>query len=228
MTNNAASAAAIFTADRAPYIKYLSTIERHEARTLENDLRAEAALVKQLNAAPSERTPHTNTIAELRDIEFHTGGKGNNVLTCTSLMDEGLEVPKPDTVARFLNRLDDCSSSIHTRIIILHGDRMSPNGQGTDGLLFCHILGIILDLTPVDVRFLAQLNTPTNHDAKRHPRPSELLMKPGFVSLGESTNGRSRGAAAYLGRRSLGGHSPHVGKLMPGSTLGTEAEHIQW
>jgi hypothetical protein len=210
MNNNAVSSAAIFTADRAPYMKYLSANNHGEARTLEHDLRTKAALVKQSKASPSERKPYAHTIVELRDIEVHTGGK---VLTCTTLMDEGLKVPKPDTVARFLNQLDDCRSTIHTRIIILHGDRISVDGQAADGLLFCHILGIILDLSPVDVRFLAQLNTPTYYDEKQLQRVS---MKPGFVSLGESTHGKKRGVAAYVGTRRLGNHSPHVGESIPG------------
>jgi hypothetical protein len=216
MTSNtpfSSHAAAIFTAEKSPYIKYISTIERAEAKALERDLRAAAALVKQRNTADSR---YPCAVAECRDIEYHTGGKNNNALTCTSLMDEGLAMPKPETVARFLNHLSDCRSNIHTRVIVLLGDRTFADGQAADGLLFCHILGIILDLSPVDVRFLAQLNTPTHYDAKKLQRPYELPMKPGFVSLGESTYGRIRGAAAYLGRRRLGNHSPHVGKSIPG------------
>lgn len=40
-------------------------------------------------------------------------------------------------------------------------DRTFADGQAADGLFFCHILGAILDLSPIDVRFLAQLNTHT-------------------------------------------------------------------
>jgi hypothetical protein len=228
MTNNMLSnshAAAIFTAEKSPYISYISKIERAEAKVLERDLRAAAAVIKKRNTADLR---YPCAVVECRDIEYHAAGKDNNALTCTPLMDEGLAVPKPETVAHFLNHLGDCRSNIHTRIIVLLGDRTFADGQAADGLLFCHILGTILDLSPVDVRFLAQLNTPTLYDAKKLQRPYELPMKPGFVSLGESTYGRSRGAAAYLGRRKLGNHSPHVGKSIPGSALGTEAERIQW
>lgn len=225
MTYNTASSAAIFTASRAPYVKYLSAIKRDEARTMEHDLRTGAASAKQSDAPGSKRVLCANTIAEIRNIEVQTGGKDDNVLTYTYLTDEGLEVPKPETVARFLNRLDDCKSNVHTRIIILHGDRTFLNGRTKDGLLFCHILGAILDLSVYDVCFLAQLNTPAHHGPKQLQR---VPMKPGFVSLGGSAHDKNRGAAAYLGRRRLGNHSPHVGEFLSSSIFETKAEHIQW
>lgn len=218
MTHNTAnSSAAIFTAEQSPYVKYLSATKREEARTLERDLRAAAAVVKQRNTADSSRTAYTCTIAELQDIELHTGGKDYNLHTSATLVDGGLAVPKPGSVTNFLDRLGDCGPSVHTRIIVFHGDRATAEGEAADGLLFCHILGTVLDLPPVDVRFLAQLNEPASQTLKQPPRLYQLPMKPGFVSLGESTNCWNRGAAAYLGRRRLGKHAPHVGEFIPGS-----------
>jgi hypothetical protein len=206
------SAAAIFTAEQAPYIEYLSAINRVEARTLEHDLRAAAALVQQKNTTGSGRRAYRCTVAELRDIEVNTVGKSDNVLACTTLVDGGLTVPEPGPVSSFLSQLSDCESSVHTRIIVLHSDRTTVEGKAADGLLFCHILGTILDLPPVDVRFLAQLDVSVYHSPKQPRRPYQIPKKPGFVSLGESLIGRNRGVAAYLGRRTLGEHSPHVGK----------------
>jgi len=216
MTNNITpSSAAVFMSEQAPYIKYLSATERKEARTLERDLRTAAAVIKHRNTASSERNAHTRTIAVFWDVEHHTGGKGNNLRPPETLVDGGREVPEAGPIANYMNKLGDCGPSVHTRVIVLYGERASAEAEAANGLLFCHILGIILDLPPVDVRFLAQLNASTNRDLKKPPRPYQLSMKPGFVSLGESTICYNRGSAAYLGRRKLGKNAPYVGEYIP-------------
>lgn len=215
--NNTPSSAAVFMSEQAPYIKYLSATQCKEAKTLERDLRtAAAAVIKHRKTAGSDRNARTRTIAEFWDIEHHTGGKGNNLHLTATLVDGGREVPEPGPIANFMNKLGDCGPSVHTRVIVLYGERASAEAEATNGLLFCHILGIVLDLPPVDVRFLAQLNVSTNRDLKRPPRPYQLSMKPGFVSLGESNICWNRGSAAYLGKRKLGSNAPFVGEYIPG------------
>jgi hypothetical protein len=206
------SSAAIFSAEQAPYIEYLSAINRVEARMLEHDLRAASALVKQKSTTASGRRAYRCTVAELRDIKADKGSRSDDVLTCTTLVDGGLTVPEPGSVSSFLSQLGDCKASVHTRIIVLHSDRTTVEGKAADGLLFCHILGTILDRPPVDVRLLAQLDVSVYHSPTQPRWPYQLPMKPGFVSLGESLIGRNRGVAAYLGRRRLGNHCPHVGE----------------
>lgn len=202
--------AAKIVTEHAPYIKYLSEIRRQEATTLERDLRAAATLIKQ--SKTTGRKDYKSTVAEFLDIQINTNGNSNSVSERATLGDGGLAVPEPTLVESFMRRLNDCKSDIHTRIISLHSDRTTAEGVAADSLLFCHILGTILDLPPMDVRILAKLDEPVDQIVKRNRQPHRLPMKPGFVSLGESTIGRSRGIAAYIGRRKLGKFFPHVGE----------------
>jgi hypothetical protein len=202
------SLATAFATDHAPYIKYLSAIKCEEARTLERDLRIAASLIRRSKAAG--RKEYRCTIAESLDIRVSADGKHDNASNRATLYDGGLTVPEPTAVASFLAGLDNCDPDVHTRVISLHSDRTTTEGNAADGLLFCHILGVILDLTPTDVRVLAQLEEPVDRIRARNRQPYQLPMKPGFVSLGESTTGRGRGVAAYIGRRVLGKSFPHI------------------
>lgn len=209
--------AATFATRDAPYIKYLRAINREESWPLRRDLHAAAELIEQTKATGS-RSAYNCTIAKFLDIRSSADGKTDNVSKPTALDDGGFVVPAARSVTTFLSQLSQCGPDVHTRIPYLLDEHTSEDGKFVDGMLFCHILGTVLDLLPTDVQYLAQLDGPMDETRKQARYPHRYPMKPGYVSVGRAANGRPSVTAAYLGRRKLGDSSPHLGEPVSCST----------
>lgn len=201
--------------EKAPYIQYLTALGQSQASALKKDLVDAAKRIKQEISVTSRRSPYSNVIAQVLDIEAGRDGKSDVLRRHVgdTLDDGGLVIPKPRKVGAFLDQLGECKSSVHTRIIVFNPGRRFSLGNSADSLLFCHILGVKLDLPVSVVQCLADLVR--SDDAQSQER-HRLPMMSGFVSLGESTytNTKSRGLAAYLGRRQVNGVYPHIGEFL--------------
>jgi hypothetical protein len=212
----------LFATTKAPYIKYLEHIKSEwpEADSLDETLKKLTSLVKRYHEpVPTSRNARTGefvNVAEILDIHDDVNGKNNVIKPLSPSLGayKDLTLPDPRAIENFLSRLRSCESSVHTRVIVLHSGRGAPGDRAADGLFFCHVLGVELDLPPTDVRNLAQLDRLNDGYVQAAEQPRQRLpMKPGFVSLGFSPETRKRSVAAYIGRRKIGTASPHIGEL---------------
>jgi hypothetical protein len=213
----------LFATPRAPYIKYLEKIKSQwfEAEVLEEKLKALTPVVKQYHQPlPPNRTVADTgfvNVAEILDIHDDVNGRKNFVKSPTPSLGayNGLALPEPRAIENFTHQLRNCEPSVHTRIIVLHSGRSAPGARAADSLFFCHVLGFELDLPPTDVSNLAQLDRFRSDYVYADEQPRQRLpMKPGFVSLGFFEETRKRSVAAYIGRRTIGNSSPHIGELV--------------
>jgi hypothetical protein len=213
----------------APYIKYLKSIKGEwiEAGILERTLKALAKDVKRCHKpvpATATRSDRT-TIAEILDIQVDSNGNNKPLQASNPSLEafDGRVITHPTATSNFLHQLRTCSSNTHTRIIVLHGGRTKLGDSAFDSLFFCHVLGIELNLSPTDVRHLAQLDHSRDDSVQATMDSQQLLpMKSGFVSLGFTEETRKRNVGAYLGRKRFGNVSPQVGEFIvkSGPTVG--------
>jgi hypothetical protein len=204
----------------APYIKYLESIKGEwiEAEILERTLKALAKDVKRCHkpvppGRPTTRSDRT-TVAEILDIQLDANGNNKPLQSSNPSLEafDGRVITHPTATSNFLHQLRTCSSNTHTRIIVLHSGRTKLGDSAFDSLLFCHVLGIELNLSPTNVRHLAQLDHGYEDPVQATVNSHQMLpMKPGFVSLGFTEETRKRNVGAYLGRKPFGSVSPHVG-----------------
>jgi hypothetical protein len=205
----------------APYIKYLESIKSEwiEAEILERTLKALAKDVKRCHKpvpAPATRSDRTS-IAEILDIQVDANGNNKPLQAPNPSLDalDGRVITNSTATSNFLHQLRTCSSNTHTRIIVLHSGRTKLGYSAFDSLFFCHVLGIELNLSPTDVRLLAQLDHGHEDPVQATINSHQLLpMKPGFVSLGFTEETRKRNVGAYLGRKRFGNVSPQVGEFI--------------
>lgn len=212
----------------APYIQYLETLEDDwtEAQEPLQELRKAAGMISQkvLQHSLSDDSEYV-TAAEVLDI--HSDAGGGNTVTTPAILNErhicsALEDSAP--VDDFFNSLRQCASDVHTRIIVLQEGMYN---LAMETMLFCHILGIELDLRPSHVSVLAQIP-----GLKLGPRSRYNEQDlPGFISFHDLTGSEDRGleVAAYIGRRQLRGGQPHVGRsLHQTRLLSYPADDPQW
>jgi hypothetical protein len=155
----------------------------------------------------------TTTIAHILDISVSNDGQGNTTCGATVTSDLGRHLvrPPPREVARFLRDLQSCGSSVDTRIVVLHRQwGCTNNDKAADTLLFCHILGMELDLRPSEVSILARIVDLENEVVSLRRRP----QRAGFVSLGSMDDLHSNSVAAWLGTRDFNGISANLGEAL--------------
>lgn len=208
----------------APYIKYLEKIKSEwvEAEILENNLKALVKVVKRCHEPVPAGTPakrsRCSTIAEILDIQVDANGNNKPLQSPTPRLEafDGRPIPSSTAINNFLHQLRSCMSNTHTRIVVLHSTRFNkPADSAFDSLFFCHVLGVELDLSPTDVRNLAQLDHGYEGPVQAAVQAQQMFpMKPGFVSLGFSEETRKRNVAAYLQRKRIGNVAPQVGELL--------------
>jgi hypothetical protein len=229
MTSAAAtpSAGESFATPNAPYLQYLKRpgTDWTEALELEKILTEAASEVTKFAISrfpPSLSSPVTGSnptslpspstlrnreqiAAEILDLRTETGGKGVTMTTAACLQQNQVcgklgANERAVFADKFFHDLQECSPDVHTRIVIL---QEGMNDVALEILLFGHILGIGLDLRPLHVSNLAQIQL-------EHGIP---VMRD-FVALGDEDvfGGHSMDVAAYVGRRQMGSGSPHVGK----------------
>lgn len=210
----------------APYIKYLEAIrgwpEADEVRLFLREATRE--VTAQREARPVNTADWK--LASIHDIRSNIKGAAATVHEVTLLQGSSLCFPHDgvinvDGVNHFLQRIRECQSDTHMRIIVLHGPPNYLKSEAT--LLFCHILGMELDLQPAHVCMLAKgfrsgyQGPEWSHSMhifpflsrmRRHQLRGELASYIHF----EMFSGDPTFAAAALGRRKVGDHTPFLGK----------------
>jgi hypothetical protein len=221
------SAGESFATPKAPYLQYLKRLSTDwtEALELKNVLTEAASKVTKSalsRCKPSPSSPDASSNptslpspSTLRtreqiatknlDLRIETGGKGVTMTRAACLQQNQvcgkLEANERAVFAdKFFHDLQECSPDVHTRIVVL---QEGMNDAALEVLLFCHVLGIGLDLRPLYVSNLAQIQLERG-----------IPLMPDFVALGAEDifSGHSMDVAAYVGRRQMGSGSPHVGK----------------
>lgn len=195
----------------APYLKYLNSIQQdwQEAEVLSRHLTLAATLIPTVSDECVLQGEGT-TIAQILDISVSTDDQGNATYKAipTSTLCRHLVRPPPGEVEQFLQHLRSCGPDIDTRIVILHRQwGCTENDKAADTLLFCHILGMELDLRPSDVSILARI-VGLENGIQPHPRHPQ---RAGYVSLGSLDDNHSNSVAASLGVRDFQGGSANLG-----------------
>lgn len=222
-----------FATLKAPYIKYLSSIKDRwkDAEAFERELQSLARSVKPSNtpSPPNRHSGHRVTLAKVFDVRNGHNSSGCALgSTPTQTLDAHDGTLDPTRVSKFLRELHTCEPNVHTRIIVLNSERTNSDAA-VDSLLFCHILGVELDLPLKDVQVLSQVNESNGLFAPFSGWPYYHSLKPGSISCGPSLsitpglqhhdmceNSQKRSVASYLGRRKIGSCSPHLGMSVLG------------
>lgn len=213
MVHARSDASETFATSRAPYIEYLAGIKGswNGAATFEEEIRTLAREVKRHDTGTSSGS--LVTIAEILDIRSGPDGKmciSNGRATLKARLESTM--PEVAAAGNFLHQLNDCEPDVHTRIVVLNSERTNIGQAAADDLLFCHILGVELDLPLMDVQIISQVGDLSDETWPLARWPYCRPLKPGFVSLGPfATISQRRSVAAYIGRRSLSRSAPHVG-----------------
>jgi hypothetical protein len=228
MSTKSNSAAQLYATAKAPYLQYLQAIENEwqEAKVLARHLETATQCIPTITdecILEGESTP----IAHLFDISSSSDAEGNtrNTATVTGKLGRHLVRPVPSTVEHFCQQLRSCKPDVHTRIVILHRQWGCPDqDRAGDTLLFCHILGMELDLRPSDVSILARIDDFKEEvgSPRRHPQ------LPGFVSLGSMEDCQSNSIATLLGVRAFHSGSANLGTGLSASNEQTIADRMQW
>jgi hypothetical protein len=209
------NAAQTYATSEAPYLQYLNSIGRdwQEAEVLSRHLTLATTLIPTVS---DEYFLHGGIlpIAQILDISVSTDDQDNvtKKAIVTSTLRKRLARPPPGDVEQFLRHLRSCEPNVDTRVVVLHrewGYTLDDNGaaKAADTLLFCHILGIELDLRPSDVSVLARIVDFENEveSFRRHPQ------RAGYVSLGSLHKYECNSVAASLGVRHFEGGSANLG-----------------
>lgn len=214
-TNCHDDAAKTYATHSAPYLQYLDSIRENwqEAEVLARHLTLATTLMPIVS---DDYFLHGGLlpIAQIFDISISTDDKDNvtKKAILTSTLRKRLARPPPDDVEQFLRHLRSCQSNVNTRVVVLHRQwsySLDDNGaaKAADTLLFCHILGMELDLRPSDVSVLARIVDFENkvESFRRHPQ------RAGYVSLGSLHQFDCNSVAASLGVRHFQGGSANLG-----------------
>jgi hypothetical protein len=214
MSTNGNDAAESYATQNAPYLQYLRAIEHdwQEAELLARHLETAA---KCLPAISDHLTleGYSTSIAQILDISVSSDDQGNSSNKAALTADLGRHLvrrPHPGVVGHFLRKLRSCESDVHTRVVVLNRPWGTDEENAADTLLFCHILGMELDLRPSDVSTLARIEGLSEGvvSLRRHPQCAA------FVSLGNMDDDHSNSMAAWLGVRDLKGVKANVGACM--------------
>jgi hypothetical protein len=228
MSTNSDDAAGTYATQNAPYLQYLRAIEHdwQEAEVFARHLESAAGCLPTISdecILEGDSTP----IAQIHDISVSVDDQGNTSSTATLTANLGRHLirPPPVAVGRFLRKLQTCESNVHTRILVLHRQwGCTVQDRAADTLLFCHLLGMELDLRPSDVSILACLMDLDNKTAspRRHPQ------RAGYVSFGSMEDFQSNSVAAWLGVRDFRGGSANLGADLDITTRSIVANGAQW
>jgi hypothetical protein len=207
-------AAKTYATHSAPYLQYLNSIQKdwQEAEVLSRHLTLAATLIPVISDE-CVLQGETTTIAQIFDISVSTDDQGNatNKRKTTSTLGRHLVRPPPGKVSEFLQHLRVCEPNVGTRILVLHRQwGCTVNDKAADTLLFCHILGMELDLRPSDVSILARIFDLDNK-VRPHPRHPQ---RAGYVSLGSLNDNHCNSVAASLGVRDFQGNSANLGTAL--------------
>jgi hypothetical protein len=207
-------AAKTYATHCAPYLQYLNSIQQDwkEAEVLSKHLNLAATRIPTVSdecVLQGERT----IIAQILDISVATDDQGNATYKVipTSTLGRHLVRPPSGEVEQFLQQIRSCEPKIGTRILVLHRQwGCTDQDKAADTLLFCHILGMELDLRPSDVSILAHI---VGLDNGHQPHPRHPL-RAGYVSLGSLDENHCNSAAASLGIRDFQGGSANLGAAL--------------
>jgi hypothetical protein len=237
-TTSGTNAGASFAKMVAPYIKSLEAVddwpEANEVKLFLHEVARDVADHQD----PRLPNQTARTLASILDICPDVTRASSTTHASSSLKDSSLCKPHDgaidsDAVNQFLKDLHECRPDTHTRIIVLHGPDDHLKSRAL--LLFCHILGIELDLEPAYVCMLAQgfLNDYTGTQwsqplrtfpklsrMRRHQLRGRLASHIHF----EMSKGQCISAAAALGRFRIGSNTPHLGKSI--DELGVPASQL--
>jgi hypothetical protein len=228
MSTSSDDAAGTYATHNAPYLQYLRASERdwQEAEVLARHLEIAAGCLPTIS---EEFTLEGSSqpIAQIHDISVSADDQGNatNKATLTADLGRHLIRPPPGAVGHFLRKLQTCESNVHTRILVLHRQwGCTGQDRAADTLLFCHLLGMELDLRPSDVSILASLmDLEINAmSPRRHPQ------RAGYVSFGSMEDFQSNSVAAWLGVRDFRGGSANLGADLDITTRSIVANGAQW
>jgi len=215
MSTDYQNAAQTYATPNAPYLQYLNSIQKdwQEAEVLLRHLTLATTLIPTVSDEYFLRGGLL-PIAQIFDISVLTDDQGNatNKAILTSTLRKRLARPPPDDVEQFLRHLRSCELNVSTRVVVLHrqwAPTLDDKGaaKAADTLLFCHILGMELDLRPSDVSVLARI-VDLEHNVesiRRHPQ------RAGYVSLGSLHQSECNSVAASLGVRRFQGGSANLG-----------------
>ena len=207
-------AARLYATQDAPYLRYLNFIKKdwQEAEVLSEHLESAAKRIPTISDECILEGEVT-IIAQIIDIAVSPDDQEStsNKAVVTSNLGRHLVRPPPGEVERFLLDLRSCESNVNTRIVVLHRQwGCTDNDRAADTLLFCHILGMELDLRPSDVSILARIVDLENEVASHRQRPQRV----GFVSLGSMDDLHSNSVATSLGVRKFRGSSANLGTVL--------------
>lgn len=228
MSTNRTDAAEAYSTLNAPYLQYLKAIERgwQEAEVLARHLEKAAGFLPTItdeSILEGESTP----IAQIIDISVSPDGERNtrNTAKVTANLGRHLIRPVPGEVGTFFQKLRSSKPDVQTRIVVLHRQwGCTDKDQAADTLLFCHILGMELDLRPSDVTVLARILDLKDEvvSPRRHPQLS------GYVSFGSMDDCQSNSVAAWLGILDFNGGLANLGKAFDLRTRWIIADLLQW
>lgn len=208
-SNSPESAGHVFATHQAPYLQYLGALKSkwHEVRVLERHLRGLADKVKTTPMSGETRPQLMHSAAEIWDIQNDTGSISKPLTVAAILRPRsGNAVPKH--VDNFLGRLLESEPDVNTRIIVFYSEYVREDCEAVASLLFCHILGVELNLRPADVSNLARMSG----FEENIPALRRTPLRAGVVSFGRIEKGQSSIIAADLGPRKLGKGEPNIGK----------------
>jgi len=203
----------------ATYLQYLHALGNgwEEAENLKQSLYEALESLSQVRSrwTPKTHTQQDSSVSTIVDIRPCRTGNGNTVTVATRLLKSHMQghhegIIDADVADRFINILRHCDTDVHTRIVICQDSLQSStqHERPIEALFFSHILGWELDLAPAYVCQLSQ-----RKDIQEVPRIRQY-ESPGMMDACakfQMSHGQCDNVAIYLGRKQLGGGSPHVG-----------------
>lgn len=200
----------------APYLNYLSALspDWHEAAKLKDVLDKLVPKTTTSSVAPAAPVgkyipkPQSLVLAEVLDVTTASNGQIKDIQTTArvdekQILSEGLRATAVNDLSGSLQK---CKAEVHTRIFILQD---GTKDVALENLLFAHILGAELNLLPSQVAILLRIPgvqfgySPQNSFGEA----SALIM----FDHPDMFQERDLDVAAYVGRRTMGTGSPHVG-----------------
>jgi hypothetical protein len=206
-------AAASYATQDAPYLQYLRAIEQdwQEAEVLARHLETAAECLPVISHELTLEG-YSTSIAQILDISVASDDQGSSSNTAALTADLGRHLvrPPPGAVGHFLPKLRTCKPDVHTRVVVLYRQWGTDLDKAADTLLFCHVLGMELDLRPSDVSTLARIEGLRERTVslRRHPQSAA------YVSLGSMEDEHSSSVAAWLGVRDFQGVRANLGACM--------------
>jgi hypothetical protein len=203
-----------------PYLWYLERLNSHfdEARELHLSLTKAKAILKSAQSHLTPRSTHADKQNLCSIYDFRAGRHGiNNTITTAALIQrpqiqgayEGFA--NLDPANDFFDTLGHCDADVHTRLVVCQDSLQAPakDERLIETIFFTHLFGVELDLPPAYVHYLSRRRD--LEDLPRVRKYQNPTLIDACVQL-EMCNGQSDNVALYLGRKSLGTGSPHLGK----------------